>query len=383
MDPLSVTFAILACGALAYQFGAFFALCFFLKRPWPQRPKSREPGISLLKPVKGLDHDTPACLRSFIDQAYPHRQILFGVADPADPALPVLRELQKNHPDVDIEVITCSQDLGLNPKVSTLRQLLPHARHEILVISDSDVRVRPDLLTRLAASLQQSGVGLATCLYRSGPVHTSGGALEALTISADFIPSVAMAHYVEGITFALGAVMALPRQILERIGGLESIADYLADDYQLGFKVSQAGLKVQLLPYVVETLGGRETMAGYLTHQLRWARTYRVCRPRGYFAYGITFALPWALLAWLASGLASWGGRLVVLCLLTRLVVAAGAERACLRGRLPWHYFLLLPLKDVISFGLWLLSFLGDTVIWQGKRYRVAPDGRLKNLTED
>ena len=180
---------------------------------------------------------------------------MFGVADPADPVFPVLRELQGKHPDLDIQIINCPQELGLNPKVSTLRQLLPHADHELIVISDSDVRAKPDLLTRLAAALQQPGVGLATCLYRSGPVHTPGGALEALSISADFIPSVAMAHYVEGINFALGAVMALPRQVLESIGGFPAIADYLADDYQLGYRVSRAGLQVHLLPYVVETLG--------------------------------------------------------------------------------------------------------------------------------
>jgi ceramide glucosyltransferase len=192
-----------------------------------------------------------------------------------------------------------------------------------------------------------------------------------------------MAHYVEGINFALGAVMALPRPVLERIGGLAGLADYLADDYQLGYRVSQTGLKVQLLPYVVETLGGRETLSGYLAHQLRWARTYRVCRPKGYFAYGLTFALPWGLLTWLAGGLAPWGGWLAGACLLVRLAVGAGAERACLRGRLPWRYFLLLPVKDLISFSLWGLSFLGDTVSWKGRRYRVAPDGRLEKLQED
>jgi ceramide glucosyltransferase len=383
MNLLALAFAALTCCALIYQFGAWLALCFFLKRPLPKLKKGSARGISLLKPVKGLDEDTVACLESFMRQDYPNLQVLFGVADATDLILPVLQELQEQHPDVDLQIITCAQQLGLNPKVSTLRQLLPQARHELIVISDSDVRVQPDLLTRLAAALQQPGVGLSTCLYRSGPVHTIGAALEALTLSADFIPSVAMAHYVEGINFALGAVMAVPRHILARIGGLAAIADFLADDYQLGYRVSQAGFKVLLLPYVVETLAGRETVADYLAHQLRWTRTYRVCRPQGYFAYGITFALPWGLLAWLASGLASWGGRLALMCLLLRLAVAAGAERACLRGKLPWRSFMLLPFKDLISFGLWILSFLGNTVSWKGKRYRVASDGRLEALPED
>ncbi len=383
MNLLALIFGILAGCALAYQFAAYFALCFFLKRPLPRLKPGDRPGITLLKPVKGVDEDTAACLASFIRQDYPLRQVLFGVADGSDPVWPVLKDLQARHPEVEMQIIHCPRQLGLNPKVSTLRQLLPHAKHDLLVISDSDVRVPSDLLRRLAAALQRPEVGLATCLYRSGPVHTVGEALEALAISADFIPSVAVAHYVEGVNFALGAVMALPRQVLEQIGGFEGIADYLADDYQLGYRVSQAGLRVHLLPYVVETLGGRETVAGYLAHQLRWARTYRVCRPRGYFAYGITFALPWSLLAWLASGLALWAGQLVILCLLVRLTVAAIAERACLRGVLPWRAFILLPLKDLISFGLWLLSFVGDTVHWKGARLRVQPDGRLVQLKED
>jgi ceramide glucosyltransferase len=383
MNLLALAFALLAGCALVYQFAAWLALSRFLKRPLPRLSKGAAPGISLLKPVKGLEAETAACLASFIQQDYPRREILFGVADPADPVLPLLRDLQAQHPDVPVKVSICPRPLGLNPKVSTLRQLLPQARHELIVISDSDVRVPPDLLTRLAAALQQPGVGLATCLYRSGPVSTCGAALEGLTISADFIPSVALAFYLEGINFALGAVMALPRTVLDQIGGLAAIADFLADDYQLGYRVSQAGWQVHLLPSVVETLAPSQTVAGYLAHQLRWARTYRVCRPWGWFAYGVTFALPWGLLAWLAGGLASWGGLLAGCCLLVRLAVAAAVERLCLRGSLPWASFLLLPLKDLSSFGLWILSFLGNTVNWQGKSYRVAPDGRLVEIQED
>ena len=272
--------------------------------------------------------------------------------------------------------------MGLNPKVSTLRQLLPLARHELIVISDSDVRVKPDLLKRLAAALQQPGVGLATCLYRSGPVRTNGAALEALTLSADFIPSVAMAHYVEGIHFALGVVMAVPRHIIEHIGGLAAIADSLADDYQLGYRVSQAGWQVLLLPYVVETLTGRQTVAGYLAHQLRWTRTYRVCRPRGYFAYGITFALPWGLLAWLAGGLAPWGGRLAVICLLPRRGGCHGRTRlfagppalALFYAAAAQGYPLLRPLDG---------EFLRQHGEMERQKYRVAPDGRLEELPKE
>ena len=159
MNLLTFFFATLACIGVLYQFGAYFALVFFLKRPLPGGKQGLPPGISLLKPVKGLEADTYDCLASFVQQDYPDIQVLLGVADPSDPVLPVLRELQEKNPGKDIQVIICPEELGLNPKISTLRQLLPQARYDLLVISDSDVRARPDLLTRLAAALQQPGVG--------------------------------------------------------------------------------------------------------------------------------------------------------------------------------------------------------------------------------
>ncbi|AEB08888.1 glycosyltransferase [Desulfobacca acetoxidans] len=250
MNLIAALFASLCFCALVYQFSAIIALICFRRRPLPSCQSGVWPGISLLKPVRGLEQDSYDCLASFIRQDYPARQILFGVADPTDPILPLLRDLQATFGEVDIRVVICPQELGMNPKVSTLRQLLPLAVYDYILISDSDVRVRPDALRVLAGALQDPKAGLATCLYRPGPVDTNGAALEAMTISTDFIPSVAMAYYVEDIRFALGAVMALSQETLERIGGFEGIADHLADDYQLGLRVSEAGLQVQLLPYV-------------------------------------------------------------------------------------------------------------------------------------
>lgn len=366
--------------ALAYQLFALEALGRFMGSSGAASACPDRPGVSILKPVRGLDVDTRDCLASFLNQEYYPFEVLFGVADPHDPVVPLLNELKSNYSQVDLKIVICEQWLGLNPKVSRLRQLEPQARYDYLVISDSDIRVRPDYLPQVMAGLREPGVGLVTCPYRVGRVRSWGAALEALSISADFIPSVAVAYYVEGIHFGLGATMALSRRVLNEIGGLEGLADYLADDYQLGYKVSQAGYRVRLLPYVVETLGSQETLRGYLAHQLRWARTYRVCRPRGYFAYGITHALPFALLTWLFSGLAPWAGGLVLSVLVTRWTLAYGAERIFLKGELPWPYLALLPIKDLISFGLWFLSFLGDRVTWQGKKYRVTPDGKLIRL---
>jgi ceramide glucosyltransferase len=267
--------------------------------------------------------------------------------------------------------------LGLNPKISTLRQLMGQARYDLLVIADGDVMVGPDYLAKVAAAFREPGVGLVSCPYRAGASQTLGSALEALTIAADFIPSVAVANYVEGIRFALGAAMALTRQALSAIGGLAPLADFLADDYQLGFRVAQTGLKVKILPYVVSTHNPEMSFSDYLAHQLRWARTYRICRPAGYLAYGITHALVYSLIILLAAGLAPWAWGLAAATLVLRGVLAGFSERHCLKGNLSLWAFALLPLKDLLAFGLWLASFLGSRVTWGDRSFRVTPEGKL------
>jgi len=333
----------------------------------------------VFKPVKGWDPETRECLESFLSQEYHPYQVLFGVADPADPVLPLLREMAAAAP-ARAEVVICPQTLGENPKVSILRQLAPRACYDLLVVADSDVQVGPDFLSRVAGALGEPGMGLVSCPYRSGPSHTLGARLEALTLSADFIPSVAMAHWLEGIRFALGAAMAFRGTALERLGGFAALADYLADDYQLGWRMHQAGFTVKLLPYVVATLNPRLSFRDYLGHQGRWTKTYRVCRPKGYLAYGLTHALVYSLALWAASGLAGWALGLAAATLVVRLAVARFSEEACLGGALPSRAWLLLPIKDILAFALWLLSFWGDEVVWKGRRYRLAPDGRLAPL---
>src|SRR3989339_1998403 len=243
---------LLLTAAWVYQFLALICLGRFF-RPSPSAPPVPGPGITVFKPLKGLSPLSRECLTSFLTQDYQPYQVLFGVRDPDDPVLVLLRELTRAYPGCDLSVVICPEDLGLNPKISTLRQLMGQARYDLLVIADGDVMVGPDYLSQVAAAFREPGVGLVSCPYRAGPSHTVGSPLEALTIAADFIPSVAVANYVEGIRFALGAAMALTRQALAAIGGLAPLADFLADDYQLGFRVAQTGLQVKILPYVVST----------------------------------------------------------------------------------------------------------------------------------
>jgi ceramide glucosyltransferase len=373
---------VLLVAALTYQVLALVALGLFFQKPLPGPTGSGTAGVSVLKPVRGLDQETRECLESFLTQDYPTYQVLFGVADPADPVVPLLEALRQAAPPGRVEVIFCPENLGRNPKVSILRQLEPRARYDLLVVADGDVKVGPDFLGRMMAALGDPGVGLVSCPYRAGRCDSLGSRLEALTISADFIPSVAVAHYVEGIRFALGAALALTRPALERIGGFAALGDYLADDYQLGWLIHQAGFTVKLLPYVVETVNPHLSCRDYLAHQLRWARTYRVCRPKGYFAYGITHALVFSLALGLASGLAPWALGLLAATLALRFGVAWFGDVMCLRGNLPLPALLLVPIKDLLAFFLWLSSFLGNEVVWKGQRFHLTREGLLVPVRE-
>lgn len=366
----------LALAGIAYQFLAFVSMSRFFRKRRPRPSPPLQPGVTLFKPVRGSDAATRDCLSSFLHQDYPAVQVLFGVAEAQDPILPTLLELKEAAPH-EVEIKVCPAKRGLNPKVSVLGQLEPYARHDIWVVADSDVKVGRDFLKTAVAALLEQGGGLVSCPYRAGEAASLGARLEALTISADFIPSVAVAHYVEGIRFALGAAMVFHRGDLSKIGGFAALADFLADDYQLGWRMHLAGAKVSLIPYVVETANPEMTLSDYLLHQLRWTRTYRVCRPAGYLAYGITHALVWSLLAGLASGMAPSAVGLAGAALTVRLALAWFSERLCLQGRLPAAAFLLVPLKDLFAFGLWLFSFLGDEVTWRGARFRISRAGTL------
>jgi ceramide glucosyltransferase len=371
---------LLLTAAWFYQFLALICLGRFFRPGAPAPVAATGPGITVFKPLKGLEPLSRECLASFLTQDYQPYQVLFGVRDPGNPVLDLLRELRQAYPRCDLEVVICPENLGLNPKVSTLRQLMPRARYNLLVIADGDVAVGPDYLGQVAAAFREPGLGLVSCPYRAGAGHTLGATLEALTIAADFIPSVAVANYVEGIRFALGATMALTRQALAAIGGFAPLADFLADDYQLGFRVAATGLQVKILPYTVSTHTPELSFRDYLAHQLRWARTYRVCRPAGYLAYGITHVLVYSLIILAAAGPVPWAWGLAAATLVLRGALAGFSERRYLGGDLPLWAFALLPVKDLLAFGLWLASFLGDRVAWGGRTYRVTREGKLAPL---
>ena len=338
----------------------------------PGAPKVREaslPPVSVLKPLHGDEPGLEAALRSFCRQRYPAFQLVFGVQDAADPALPVLRRILAGFPSLDSALVIDPTPHGINPKVANLVNMLPQARHDILIVADSDMRVREDYLARVVAALQVEGVGLVTTLYSGLPtVRGLVARLGATRITHGFLPAVLLARGL-GRQDCLGGTMALRRSVLDEIGGFAAFVGYLADDAALGREIIRLGLKVELARTVPRTSIAETRLAALIAHELRWDRTMRSLAPLGFALSAIQHPIAWALLAILLSGAAVWAWLLLALAWAARALVAVAIDRAL--GRPEPNPFWLLPLRDALSLGLQVASFLGDRVDWQGQTLRV------------
>lgn len=364
------------------------------------------PPLTVLKPLKGFDEHTAACLRSWLAQKYPGPvQFLFGVAEEDDPVCFIVRDLLKEFPGADAQLVITPRPLGPNRKVANLVQLVPHARHALLCLSDADVRVPDDFLAQLATPLREPGVGLVNCFYRLANPVTPAMRWEAVAVNADFWSQVLQSNSLKPQDFALGAVMLVRKEALEQIGGLEPLLEYLADDYQLGNRLARGGLRVELSPLVVECWDKPMGFRDVWNHQLRWARTIRASQPLPYFFSILSNAVLWAALFVLFGDLggfplvsdsilysrafptrlqsalaplqvpwtlAAFGAVLVVRVLFaTHLQQRLTGERRLLRH--GWS----VVLKDFLGVVVWAASFLGNTVEWRGKKFRLTPGGRL------
>jgi ceramide glucosyltransferase len=373
---LKIIFALATAASIFYYVLCMWSAAAFLREQKTAGnrvyPTPTLPGVSILRPLKGTDPEMYESLRSHCVQDYPEYEILFGVSEADDPALEFVKRLKQEFPKHAIRILVCEKKLGANIKVSNLAQMAREAKYDILVVSDSDIRVPPDYLRRVVAPLSDSNVGLVTCLYRGVASGTLGSRLESLGISTDFIPGVLAARAIEGgIRFGLGSTLAFRRQDLQTIGGFESFADYLADDYELGKRIAALGKEVKISGVVVETFLPRYTMREFLQHQLRWARTVRDARPWGYAGLGLTFGLPWALLAVAAANGTSLTSGLLTAVLTMRLGVTFAVGWRVLHDRQALAMFPLLPLRDVVALLVWLVSFAGHTVIWRGDRFEL------------
>jgi ceramide glucosyltransferase len=344
------------------------------------RPAHLLPPVSILKPLKGTDPEIYESFRSHCLQDYPLYEIIFGVHDANDLAVESVLRLQREFPGRGIQLVICPQILGANVKVSNLIQMLAVARYAHLVLNDSDIRVEPDYLRRVLAPLSDPQVGLVTCLYRGVAAGTVGSRLEALGISTDFCAGVLAARLLEGLHFGLGSTLAFRRADLEKIGGFASFVDHLADDYELGKRISDLGLAVTLSELVVETFLPAYSFREFVAHQLRWARGVRDSRLSGYLGLVFTFGFAWALLALTVSWGARWAWEVLAVTLLLRFAVALGVGRVALRDLQVSKYLWLLPLRDLVAIVVWMASLFGHTVSWRGARFQLK-NGKLIRLS--
>lgn len=368
--------------SLPLCYGLFSLVCarrFFCR---PPRGDEFTPPITILKPVKGGDEESFENFASFCRQDYPCFQIVFAVADKEDPSLSVIRRLMNEYPAVDMSLVIDPAVHGPNYKVCNLMHAYPLAKHDILIVCDSDIRVGPDYLCQVASPFRDNSVGLVTSLYRSPRVRNIPTALEAMGFTAEMIPNVMVALYLEGLTFALGASMAVRREALEKIGGFQALVDYLADDYQLGNMIHRAGYRLELSAFFVESVMRRETLSGILSRQLRWARTMRASRPAGYFASVVTQPVPAIILALVVSGFSMHGWIASGILGVSRLLVCMVFSRTFVRDGLLPRFLWLLPPRDILAFGVWALSFLGSRVVWRSRVFTVLAGGTIRDLGE-
>jgi ceramide glucosyltransferase len=374
--------AISACATVASI--GYCLLCTWAGIRFVQRRKraalapTKLPPVSILKPLKGADPEMYEALRSHCLQDYREYEILFGVFNLQDQAARAVEQLVREFPDRKIRLVVCDQRLGANGKVSTLAQLAQLASHEFLLVNDSDIRVQNDYLHTVIVELTAPKVGLVTCLYRGVPGSSIASKLEALGINTDFMTGVLAAQLIErGLHFGLGSTLAFRRSSLAKIGGFEAIVDYLADDYELGRRISHAGEGIVLSHSVVQTNLPAYDLAGFWGHQLRWARTIRASRPSGYAGLLLTFTLPWSVAAFLLHPV-SWTGWLLAGALSARTAMAIVSASLVLEERGAWRKLCLLPVRDFVAVAVWLGGLFGKKIVWRGEVFELQ-GGKLKS----
>lgn len=384
MPPIQLVVAVIGFGA-AVLAAAYAALTIVAVLVWhlrkPGLAQQGLPPVTVLKPLCGSEPGLYEHLRSYCVQNHAQFQVIFGVRDPADPALDVARRLQAEMPQLDIEIVVSPQQHGSNRKMSNLINMVSRARHDVLLMADSDTRVDPDYLATVTAPLRRKDVGLVTCLYRGMPTPSVWSRLGAMYANQWYVPSVLLAGLFGYKEYAFGQTLALRRDTVEAIGGLQAIADYLADDYELGERVRRLGLKVELSPYMVEVQHHERDLAALVSHELRWMRTTRVLRPRSSCFMFISVPVPLASLGLLLAAsavpaLAGAAWALWGIAAVSRLALHAAQRPAPRWPLLPDLW--LLPLRDLLTCWVWGCSFFSYRVSWRGGEFDVRTDGVMQ-----
>jgi len=360
---------LLAAAPLVYYVAATIAALRFFRRERRRKLRNYTPSVSVLKPVRGTDFATYENYSSFCRQDYPDYEILFAVNDASDAAVPLIHRLIAEFPGRQIRLLVGAENLGANRKVNKLARLSREAQHEILALTDGDVRVGPNYLREVVAPFDDEGTGAVTSFYRGIAEKNLYAELEAVGAASDFFAGVLMADLTEGVNFALGASVVTTKRWLGKIGGFESISGMLADDYELGVRIADAGGRVLLSREPVWTMYPSQTAESFWDHQLRWARTVRLCRPLSYFGLIFTLGLPWALLAALVAP-TKWVAAVYLLAYLLLRHIMAWTVGVWGVGDDVLHRKLwLVPLRDALYSAVWLASFASNRVTWGGQEY--------------
>jgi ceramide glucosyltransferase len=370
----TIPLVLLLAGAWAYCLLQIAAVRRYLAvRPPPLR--EAEP-VSILKPLHGVDEGLEENLRSFFRQDYPAFEILFAARSAADACWAVVEKLRGEFPRVPVRTFVTGEPPYPNAKVWSLDRMMGAAAHDLVVMSDSDIRVTPEMLQTIAAEFQDPRLGVATCPYRAVPGRSFWSRLEAIGMNTEFWGGVLTARLVEGgVKFAVGPTIAARRRVLEAIGGFALLSEYLAEDFVMGQRAAEAGYGVILSSFVIEHRIGAQPMAANFAHRLRWSRSTRRSRPAGYAGQVFTNPLPIALL--LAAVSPEWWPALAGTVIL-RYWAAYAVFGKVLHDRLCRNRFYEIPVQDMVSFAFWVAGFFGNTIVWRGIRYRLRSDGKFE-----
>jgi ceramide glucosyltransferase len=373
MVILATALAVLLTGSLIYCVMIVVAARRFLSATLPA--PGNKPPISVLKPLCGHDDGLEENLRSFFVQDYPEYEVLFGVHRQNDPAVAVAEKIISEFSgQISARLIITGESPIPNAKAFSLNRMVRDAHYDVLVMSDSDVRVTPSLLLHLAQELQDDHVGLISCPYRAVPGKSLWSRLEAIGMNTELLGGVLVARMIEGMRFALGCTVAVRRRVLEDMGGFGYLQEFLAEDFVIGQRAAELGHDVLFSSYVIEHRIGSQGMMHNLGHRMRWARSTRRSRPLGYWGQIFTYPLPLALL-FCAAYPAAWP--VLFLTLILRAGAALATARNIVHDPVTQKQWWLLPVQDVIGFFIWISGFVGDKIVWRNRKCTVLRDGRL------
>jgi ceramide glucosyltransferase len=373
MVILTTALAVLLTGSLVYCVLIVVATRRFLSTTLPN--PGDKPPISVLKPLCGDDDGLEENLRSFMTQDYPEYEVLFGVHRQDDPAVAVAEKIiNEFSARISARLVIAGESPIPNAKAFSLNRMVREAHYDVLVMSDSDVRVTPTLLSHLAQEFQDDHIGLISCPYRAVPGKSLWSRLEAIGMNTELLGGVMVARMIEGMRFALGCTVAVRRSVLEDMGGFGYLQEFLAEDFVIGQRAAELGHGVLFSSYVIEHRIGSQDMMHNLGHRMRWARSTRRSRPLGYWGQIFTYPLPLALLLCGANS-AAWP--VLFLTMILRGAAALATARDIVHDPVTQKQWWLLPVQDVIGFFVWISGFVGDTIVWRNRKCTVLRDGRL------